>query len=506
MGYLFKTLICLSVIISISAFADVKLPSIYGSHMVLQRNRPIKIRGWADPGESVTVELAGKKAIAATGPDGNWQVELPAMKAGGPYTVSIQGKNKLKLDDVLIGEVWICSGQSNMEWRLYASKNGKKEVANAKFPKIRLFDVPRRPCPIPAKNINSKWLVCSPATVGPFSAVGYFFGRKLHKELNVPVGLIGSNRGGSRIEPWTPIQGFADIPRLKHIKTSAENVAKNYISSLPEIMKKIDVWAKENRKLIAEKKEPLPLPNISSATPSPGLPTVFFNGMIKPLLPFPIRGAIWYQGEANVYDGMLYFDKMKALISGWRKVWGQGDFPFYYAQLAPYKRYRRKDALPMLWEAQRASLSIPNTGMAATIDIGNFKDIHPKNKQDIGKRLALWALANTYGKKELVFSGPMFKSMQIKGNKAVISFDHVGGGLKTKGDKPLAEFEIAGKDLKFVKAKAEIKGDKVIVSSAEIPQPVAVRYCWSNTPSPNLINAEELPALPFRAVDGKLLR
>jgi sialate O-acetylesterase len=421
------------------ALADVKLPKVIGSHMVLQCDRPLPIWGWADPGEEVTVKLDEAGASAKADAQGNWKVLLPAAKADGkPHGMTVSGKNKLELDDILVGEVWLGSGQSNMEMGIAACDRAKEEIAAANLPSIRLFLVPKVNVPQPAKDVNAGWVVCSPKTVaaggwGGFSAALYYFGQRLHKDLGVPLGLIDSSWGGSPIEPWTVSSGH-----------------------------------------------------------SGGM----YNGMIAPLVPFATRGAIWYQGEANVGNGLKYAGKMQALIDGWRRVWGC-DLPFYFVQLAPFANYG-PGSLPPLWEAQVASLKIPGTGMAVITDITeNVRDIHPRDKLDVGNRLALWALAKVYHK-NLVYSGPLYKSMQIEGNKIRLTFAHVGGGLKSRDGKPLGEFEVAAADGKFMPAQAAIDGPAVVVQAKQIASPTQVRFGWSNVANPNLCNAAGLPASPFQ--------
>jgi len=441
------------------AAADVTLPKVFGTNMVMQRDIALPVWGWADAGEKVTVRLGACEKTATADKDGNWKVTLAAMKTSAKGAVmTVSGKNKIQFENILIGEVWICSGQSNMQWSLNRSTNGKKAIAEANYPQIRLFGVKRATSAEPLKDITGQWQVCSPETVGGFSGVGYFFGLNLHKELKIPVGLVNSSWGGTRIEPWTPTEGFDAVAALKKI-------------------------ADDTRKLTGK---------VGSRTPR-----AIYNAMIAPLKPFAIRGAIWYQGESNMGEGMLYFEKMKALIGGWRKVWGQGDFAFGFVQLAPFDRYGG-DKQPKLWEAQTASLAIPNTGMAVITDITTLRNIHPPNKHDVGRRLALWALATNYDKKELVYSGPMYKSMKVVGKTIALTFDHVGGGLASRDGKDLDWFEIAGADKKFVKAAAKIVGKTVVVSSDEVAKPAAVRFGWSQKATPNLMNAEALPASPFR--------
>jgi sialate O-acetylesterase len=502
--------------------ADVRLPHVIGDHMVLQRDVAVPIWGWADPTEKVTVTLdaapdqpVSAHSISTTADDaGWWMVRLPTMKAGGPHELTVEGRNRIAIADILMGEVWLCSGQSNMEMGIGVVMNAAEEIAAADHPHIRLFELPRNPAGEPAEDVNAKWRVCSPQTIaegswGGFSAVGYFFGRELHQELDVPVGLIDSTWGGTLIGPWTPPSGFAAVPALRHVVDEIERKEKEYKSThLPAKLIEIEEWIAATRKaLSAGGRLPVAPDWPRHPLDKEREPTGLYNGMIYPLVPFTIRGAIWYQGESNVHpdDGMLYYEKMKALIGGWREVWGQGDFPFYYVQLAPFK-YSLHGAeispyqMPRIWEAQLAALEIPSTGMAVTTDIGDWRDIHPKNKQEVGRRLSLWALAKTYGHEGIIYSGPLYKSMTVEDKRIRIRFDHVGSGLTTRDGQPPNWFEIAGDDKNFVKAGARIDGETVLVWSKDVPQPVAVRFAWHMVPEPipNLINKEGLPASPFR--------
>ncbi|MGM0485668.1 MAG: sialate O-acetylesterase [Planctomycetota bacterium] len=450
------------------AWAEIKLPSIFSDNMVLQREKPVPVWGWDDPSTEVTVVLDDDKTTATADEDGRWLVKLPAQEAGGPVSVTIKGTSEVTLKNVLIGEVWLCSGQSNMEWPVARVKNAEQEIAAADHPRLRHIKIPHVPADEPQRDVPSKgWEVCAPETVPGFTAVGYFFGRHLQKKLDVPIGLIGSNWGGTRIEPWTPPTGFKQVPALK------------------DFADKLDEF-----------------PAVKDGKVNHQSPLALYNGMIHPLVPYAIRGAIWYQGESNNGEGMLYHQKMKALIAGWRSVWADKDMPFYYVQLAPFN-YARNDkgdptALPGIWEAQLATLEVPHTGMAVTVDIGNTSDIHPRNKQDVGKRLGLWALAKTYGHEDLVYSGPLYKSMEVVDGKIRVEFDHVDGGLVSRDGKPLTHFKIAGEDEEFVDAKAKIDGDTVLVSAEGVDKPVAVRYGWHEEAEPNLANKAGLPALPFR--------
>ncbi|MFP6903414.1 MAG: sialate O-acetylesterase, partial [Verrucomicrobiia bacterium] len=392
---------------SIFAQAEIKLPSILGSHMVLQRDAACPIWGWDDAGTAVTVSFAGQTHTAKAGKDGRWQVSLTAMKASAKgRALTVKGSSTVKLEDVLVGEVWLCSGQSNMEWTVSRSTNAKEEIANAKHPLIRHIKIPHRPSAKQESDVPSTgWQPSTPKVTGNFTAVGYFFARHLQGELNVPIGLIGSNWGGTRIEPWIPPTGFKSVPALKSIAD------------------KLDEFPQKNGNRI----------NHQSAL-------ALYNGMIHPLLPYKIKGALWYQGESNRADGLKYQAKMRALINGWRSVWSDPELPFLFVQLAPFRYGGDAKLLPAIWQAQLNTLKIPNTGMAVVTDITTLGNIHPPNKQDVGKRLALWALANTYGKKGIVYSGPLFKSLTIQGGRAIVDFTHAAG-IKARDDKPLTHFE-----------------------------------------------------------------
>ncbi len=455
--------ICITMIAT-AAWADVRLPKVIGSQMVLQRDMAVPIWGWADPGEKVTVTMGDCKVEAAACEKGMWSVKLAAMKAGGPHKITVAGKNTITLEDVLVGEVWVCSGQSNMQWSVQASNNPAEEIAAAEYPKMRLFTVARKVAEKPLDDCQGNWTACTPETVPAFTAVGYFFGRALHKEVGVPIGLINTSWGGTLAEAWTSNEGLLVDDDFKPIL---------------------------ERAAVFNPKTPNQASNL-------------YNGMLKPLIPFGIRGAIWYQGESNVSRAKQYRKLFPAMITDWRKNWGQGDFPFLYVQLAPF-RYGNQDPANCaeLWEAQLATLALPNTGMAVTTDISNIKDIHPKNKQDVGKRLAIWALANTYGEK-IVYSGPLYKSMSVDSKKVCLKFDHVGGGLVAKGG-PLTHFTVAGADRKFVPATASIEGDTIVVFSDQVAKPVAVRFAWRDDAEPNFFNAEGLPASPFRTDDFEMV-
>lgn len=427
-----------------TASAAVRLPRVIASHMVVQRDVPLTIWGWADPGEVVTVTLDGSnKATATADEKGTWRVALKPVKADGKaHALEVTGNagegSKIELEDILVGEVWVGSGQSNMEMALCSTQNGATEVPAATHPQIRLFNVPKIQNGAPAEDVNAAWCVCTPETANIFSGVLYHFGLRLNKDLDVPVGLINASWSGSPIQPWIINDGG-----------------------------------------------------------SGGM----YNGMIAPLTSFAVRGVIWYQGETNVIQGMGlgYYEQMKMLIEGWRKVWGT-DFPFYFVQIAPWAGGEYAPGqLPALWEAQAASLKIPRTGMAVTTDlVHNINDIHPINKLDVGNRLALWALAKTYGNKGIVYSGPLYKSMQVEGSKIRLSFAHTGSGLQSRDGQPLNEFQIAGEDNVFVAANAVVEGETVVVEAEGVAAPTQVRFGWRKVANPNLVNKEGLPASPFQ--------
>ena len=434
-------------------------------------------------------------------------VKLAPMKAdakAAEMKISCPGGNRT-ITDILVGEVWLCSGQSNMAWTVGNSAKGKEMVAAANNPSIRLLNIPRRPAGYPRHGFSATWQRCTPATVSTFSAVGYYFGLELFDALKVPVGLIESAWGGTRIEPWTPPAGFAMVPQTKTYLYQIAAANKEYQAQLKKCLPYMDKWLAQAREDLAAGKniKPLepayPVHKLNSRT----MPTGLYNGMIAPLVPFAMRGAVWYQGESNLADGMNYFYKMDALIKGWRKLWNESDFPFYFVQIAPY-RYGAARSLPALWEGQyRAAERIKNCDLVFPGDVGNIRDIHPRRKYPVGKRLALLALVNTYGKKIAGFKSPAFESLKVDGNKLVISFKNLETGLKTNDGKAPAEFMIAGKDEKYYPARAEIKGDTVVLSSDKVAAPVSAKYAWHNLAVPNLISSAGLPVLPFQTIEKK---
>jgi sialate O-acetylesterase len=467
--------------------AETKAHTLFTDGMVLQRDLPCPVWGTAEPGAELAVEIAGQKKSAKAGADGRWSVKLDPMPAGGPHELKI-GERVVK--DVLVGEVWVCSGQSNMEMTVNSSMNADAEKAAANHPKIRLYTVPKKQAAAPQTDVPSSWKVCSPATVGSFSAVGYFFGRDLAGAIDVPIGLIHTSWGGTAAELWTRTEVLLGTPELKPL-----------VDGFSARLKQWEVDLEKHKSAVEKAKtEGKPEPR---APGKPMAPSCLYNGMIAPLLPYAIRGALWYQGESNASRAKQYETLFPLMIKNWRDDWKQGDFPFGFVQLANFKA-RKADPDESQWaelrDAQTKTLALPNTGMAVIVDIGDEKDIHPKNKQDVGKRLAAWAQAKVYAK-PVVYSGPLFDGLKIEGTSARIAFKHVGGGLVAKGE-VLKGFAIAGEDRKFVWADAKVDGETVVVSSPKVEKPAAVRYAWADNPDCNLYNKEGFPASPFRT-DGR---
>ncbi len=500
------TSLCL---LTVSAQAAVKMPHIFGNNMVLQQGASVPIWGWAEPNEKITVEFAGQKRETVAKADGTWQLKFTELKASStPALFNVSASNAITFTNVVVGEVWFCSGQSNMEWVMRNIDNAEQECASANFPMIRHFKAPKNFKPIPESDINANWEITTPEGIGDESAVAFLFGRRLHQELKVPVGLINCSWGGTRIEPWTPACGFADLPELEGIKArvdTADPSSPLHKQVLSDYIAALQAWIDD-----AKSKTSAGQPIAAAPEFPPNLifpmtqgrhqePTVLYNGMVAGLVPFAIRGAIWYQGCSNNGEGMLYLEKTKALVNGWRKVWGQGDFPYYLVQLAPYNYGpARATHLPGIWEAQAAvPAAIPNTGYTVINDIGNTKDIHPRNKQEVGLRMANQALNRTYGRKDIRWEGPVYKSFAIEGAKMRVAFDFAEG-LKTRDGKAPTWFELCGQDGLFIKADAVIEGASVVLSAANVTAPMAMRFAWDQLAEPNLVNGLGLPAGAFR--------
>ncbi len=630
--------------------ADVRLPAIIGDDMVLQQGKRVPIWGWAEPGETVTVGVSwhSMKWGVTAGDDGKWKFDMKAPEVGGPYEMTFSAGNTVTVKNILVGEVWVCSGQSNMQWPVQRSADAEQEIAAADYPKIRLFSVTRTVADEPQEDCVAKWTSCSPQTVPEFSAVGYFFGRRLYKELDVPIGLIHTSWGGTPAEAWTSAETLGElddyediIERMTEYEQDPEPFDREYEERMAEWRAEITLAGESGKRCIeadfndsgwnqmyvpklweqegladfdglvwlrkevevpeswlgkdlvlqlgpiddmdttwfngtkvgahersgqyqANRRYRVPgdlvqagrnvivvkvmdtgggggiygnrdklwlkpamsddsialagqwkykkgfdlasVPAQPKGPPridNPRAPTSLYNGMIAPLLPYGIAGAIWYQGEANANRAYQYRTLFPAMIKDWRKNWGQGTFPFLFVQLANFMAVNNEpmeSAWAELREAQLMTLNLPETGMAVIIDIGEADDIHPKNKQDVGKRLALWALAKTY-EQDIAYSGPLYRSMVVEDGKAIIHFDHAGDGLVARGGERLKGFSIAGEDREFVWADAKIEGGTVVVQSDQVNEPVAVRYAWANNPVCNLYNEAGLPASPFRTDD-----
>jgi sialate O-acetylesterase len=483
--------------LAVALRAEVKLPALFSEGAVLQQGKPVPVWGWADEGEKVTVEFRGHK-VSATAKGGKWMVKLPRLKAGGPDILRVAGKNTIELKDVLVGEVWVASGQSNMEWPIRLTFEPEKAIASAANPSIRLFTVPKLKADKPVEDAKAAWKECGPQTVTNFSAVAYFFGRDLQKTLGVPLGLIHTSWGGSPAEVWISHDVLASNADYKTAILDGYTVAlQKYETALAQFQAEQAELKKQGK---TSDKKPPQRPTWK--------PSELYNGMIAPLLPFAIQGAIWYQGESNAGRAHQYRTLFADMIRNWRRDWHQGDFTFLEVQLAPFTKILDQPGDSNWAELREAQLlatkALPKVGMAVITDVGEENDIHPRKKEPVGARLALAARRITYGERRLVHSGPTYKKMKAAGDKIILSFDNVGSGLEARGG-ALKGFAMAGQDKKFVWAKAEIDGDKVMVSCPEVPKPVAVRYGWANYPVVNLWNKDGLPATPFRTDDFPMI-
>ena len=486
-------------------YGKLTLPNIIGDNMVLQQDSKVKIWGGSDPYKIIYIKASwlDNDIKTAANNEGKWITDLKTPEAGGPYFISISnGNEKIDIVNVLIGEVWFCSGQSNMEFPVGTTSkywhtgviDYKKHTARADYPNVRLFTVAKKTSTAPLDTLGGHWDACTPLTVNDFSAVAYFFGRKLYMDLNIPIGLIHSSWGGTPAQSWTRRSYILGDTTYHSIFEKEAKVFKEYDpNAYQEYLKKTDEWKKGVADGTITGKAAKRGPSEPWGPLHSKMPGVLYNGMVAPVMPYTIKGAIWYQGESNNDDPEVYASLFPAMIKNWRLDWKEGDFPFYYVQIA--SQYRMK---PELREAQMETMNkVKNTGMAVTLDVGDSTDIHPRDKQPVGERLAYWALAKTYNKKGFEYSGPLYKKASVSGDKIIVSFDHVGKGLVAK-DGQLKLFEIAGKDKQFVKADAVIKGKKIIVKSDDVKKPVYVRYAWSNYMIPDLFNKEGLPASSFR--------
>ncbi len=511
-----KTSICtLLLFLAINiAFADVKLASPFGDHMVLQHNTLVPVWGTADPGEKVTVKLGSQTKTTIAGADGRWMLKLKKLKAGGPYTMLVSGKNKIEFNDVYVGEVWLCSGQSNMDMTVAREDrywcgvfNEKEEVATANYPLIRVFDTDFAPRLEPQSSVNGKWEVVSPQTVGHISAAAYFFARDLQKKIKMPIGLITTAFGASTAQAWISKEAMEKDTVFKPLLAAFQDKIDKYITDTTAkhaYQVAYEKWKIESAAAKAAGKDELRGPKNADPVRDQHNPFVLWNGMVAPLVPYAIKGALWYQGESNSPTANIFRHINETLILDWRKQWGQGNFPFIYVQLANIGK--TVDSIPakggaeaVKREAQLQNLSVRNTAMVVAIDDAdpdNMLNVHCKNKQLIGQRLALAAEAIAYGYK-ITYSGPIYDKMEIKGNTIRLHFKHIGGGLVANGG-DLKGFAIAGEDKKFVWGIARIEGDAILVTNPAITKPVAVRYGWANNPPVSLYNVAGLPASPFR--------
>ncbi|MDR0703384.1 MAG: 9-O-acetylesterase [Planctomycetaceae bacterium] len=485
--------------------ADVRLPEIFASNMVLQREMKVPVWGWAEPGEKVTVSFEGQNLSTETGADGRWSLQLEPLKAGGPFTLTVKGKNELKLENVLVGEVWLCSGQSNMEWGMSRSTEYNDELPKVENPKIRLFQIAKAWNQTPQDKLSASWKLCNAENIPNFSAVGYYFGQKINADLEVPVGLINSSWGGTRIEPWTPPVGFQSLPTLSNIaeEVAAKDPTTTFHKTLvTKTLADYKNWLETSEKNLAATKlitPPPVFPGQLAPYTNHQQPAVLYNAMVHPFVPLALRGAIWYQGESNMSEGMVYAEKMKALIQGWRTVFNNPELGFYYVQLAPYVYGGDSTRLAYLWEAQAAvEKALPKTGMAVINDlVTNLKDIHPPSKKPVGQRLALLALNRTYGKTDIVAASPELEKMDIDGSSVVLHFTNAKE-LKTRDGKNPDWFEIAGADGVYHKADATINGVTITLKNADVEKPYAVRFAWNQTAEPNVQNEAGLQLGSFR--------
>ena len=488
--------------------------------MVIQQNTNVTIWGWADIGEVVSVKGSwnDKEVKNSTDENGKWKVILKSPKAGGSYEMEIAGENKIVIKDILVGEVWLGSGQSNMQRPLYKTEDAEEEISKADFYDIRLFHVERDYWDEVKEDCDGKWVKCSPETVSDFSAVAYYFGRELYDKLNVPIGLINCSYGGSTVEAWIDKKTLESNMDVHAVYEMWKEKVTEYPELKMKYLKGVKRWEDQNGVKITKPSE---LPE--ELRPSNTIkdieekfftrPSYLYNAMLAPIIPFPIKGIIWYQGEGNVREWMYKGDKhyrqkeyrklFPLLISDWREKWNIGDFPFYYVQIATFDYKSQNPNASLLRESQTMAMDMPNTGMVVTADIGDVNDIHPKNKKDVGKRLSRWALAKTYGFENIVYSGPLYKSMKKLEDKIRIDFYYTGSGLELRKDVQNC-FEIAGQDKVFYQAEVKIEGSVIVVNSDKVTEPESVRYNWSITSLPNLFNKEGLPAVPFRTDNWEL--
>ena len=505
----------LSTILFLSAFANaapLKMPAIFTDHAVLQQNETVPVWGWGAPGAEVSVSIAGQTKNGHINEDGKWRVDLEALAAGGPHELKIvSGDENITLSDILIGEVWLGSGQSNMQWSIKNTDGYEEELKQCANDNIRFAMVHREHSTEPLEDLRAltPWMPCTAESLAEccngegFSAVSYFFAKYLQQKLGVPVGIINTSWGGTRIEPWTPPEGFEAVPALADIAATVRMntpASEDYQNVLRDTIAKVEAWLPEAETALDTGTFPPALPSIASesALNTNQSPTALYNAMVNPLVPYANRGFIWYQGESNRGEGMLYRDKMEALIRGWRTTFENEELACYFVQLAPFKYGDKPMALPEIWEAQVATIDIPGTGMAVINDIGNIADIHPRNKNDVGKRLAWLALNKTYGQTDVICDSPLYDRHEVDGDTVRVYFKNAKE-LKTRDGAAPTWFEISGMDGVYHQANATIEGNVVVLKVDGVKQPMAVRFAWDHCAEPNLMNEAGLPASAFRA-------
>ncbi len=496
------------------AAGAIVMSHLFTDHCVLQRNTETPVWGWAAPGKRIRVRFAGQCVSATADRHGKWVVRLAPLHTDAiGRRMVISGDGKKVIRDILVGDVWLCSGQSNMQFPLDGhwarALHARKEVAAASYPMIRLLKVPRTNTPGPQRDIKASWMVCSPATAKDFSAVAYFFGRDLFQRLHVPMGLIDSSYGGTVIQSWTPMSALRRTPALRGDVEWFKVAARRYKLQLVHYRNVIKAWEAAARRARANGQSAPARPGIhrpqnpfTLSRPSPDMaPVSIYNSMIHPLIPFAMRGIVWCQGENNAWvNDLLYGIRLKAMIKGWRRNWAAPQLPFLIVQIAPYFHYPQPAiGVPVVWQGEEQAVkTLPDVGMVGTMDIGDLHNIHFRNKQAVGRRLAALARAMVYQHAPLRTLGPMYSSMRVEANKIVIHFSDASAGLASRNGKPLDWFEIAGEDRKFVPADARIQGGQVVVWATAVRHPMAVRFGWSCMAQPNLMDKTGLPVLPFR--------
>ena len=493
-------------IASVTQAQELTLASLFSDSMVLQRGKKVPVWGTAKPDAEITVEFSGQTKVSQADSNGRWMIELDAMDANAdPQTLRVKandGRMSIERKDVLIGEVWLASGQSNMEWEMNWKPDSQKDIPNANHPDLRLLEIAKKTSLEPLTDFEAKWSRATPDSVGSFSAVGFYFGLKLHQELGVPVGIVQSAWGGTRIEPWTSMSGFDSVPALKDfaakVRRETPGTQEYQKTQMKHISSLNDWMIRATEALVEGKAAPTAPTQPPTAKSASGTPTAIYNAMIQPLIPMALRGAIWYQGESNHTEGHVYTEKKKALLNSWRSDFRNPKLPFYFVQIAPYQ-YGQEDPeiLARFWVAQRDCMRIRNTGMAVITDIANLKDIHPAHKKEVARRLALWALAEQYGRDDLDPSGPIYKSHKAEGNSIRVDFQYASEGLQSNDDKPLTHFEVAGIDGAFHPAAAKIDGSSVVLTSDKVSKPRQARFGWNKLAMPNLVDNDGLPACAF---------